>query len=331
MEYVQQVVVQVPAAKRGDIKRLVGQIEAHRPYLREQRGFVDMRIARSRVAAGDTQVLVETRWKDGNALTDYAFGAETVEKIAEANSDIVVPGSLSVTRAEATGVDPESRVREGYERIVMALLVPVGAVVFGFAIIYALSRIYLEIEGDAATVLSAAVALGILLLAWFFAANPKLPVWQMTSILGVIAVALISGAVYAQVKDGPAIHSLVENGHTAEPGETPSPGGPNLVEMHDNYFALPDGTRNPTINVAAGTEIAFDLTNQGAALHNMQIAASGSFVANFCSATSGDPCSVPPRIPAGQSGTITFNLPAGTYDYRCDFHATDMAGQIVVS
>lgn len=330
MEYVQQVVVQVPAAKLGDVPKLIEQIEAHRSYMRQQRGYVSMRILRASEAGGNTQVTVESRWKDGNALTDYTTGAETIASVIERNPELVVPDTLSVTRAEAIDNDPDARARAGYERILMALLVPVGAVAFGFAIIYGLSRIYLQNEGDTATIVSSFIALGILLLAWFFAANPKLPVWQMTSILGVVVLALVSGAVYAQVKDGPHTENLVEASPTAEPGSPAPGGGGNTVEMHDNFFATPDGSKNPTLNVSAGAEVKFDLTNKGAALHNMHVAASGSFAVAFCSATSGDPCSAPPRIAAGQAGTISFTLPAGTYEYRCDFHTADMHGEIVV-
>jgi plastocyanin len=72
------------------------------------------------------------------------------------------------------------------------------------------------------------------------------------------------------------------------------------------------------------------LDNTGTAIHNMHVAAGGSFEASFCTAGGPNPCSDPVRISGGDTGTITLNLPPGTYDYRCDFHASTMHGTIEV-
>jgi plastocyanin len=90
-----------------------------------------------------------------------------------------------------------------------------------------------------------------------------------------------------------------------------------------------NGEENPTLTAAAGTDVTFSLVNNGNALHNMHIAIDG-FDADICSVDDEDPCSQPPRIAADASGEITFNLPAGTYEYRCDFHTAEMAGTLEV-
>jgi plastocyanin len=131
---------------------------------------------------------------------------------------------------------------------------------------------------------------------------------------------------------------VVEGGPTGAPeapppGEEPGappPGEPTgeTIDLEDNVFVF-NGEENPTITIAPDTEMTFTLNNTGTAIHNMHVAASGEFQENFCTGQE-DPCSAPPRISGGDTGTITLNLPPGTYDYRCDFHTTEMNGTIEV-
>jgi plastocyanin len=338
MEYVQQVTVEIPSESLGNVQPLVSELEAHREELRRHRGFVDLSVNRSSEPGGNAMLSVETRWRDLDSLLDYTAADRTVERIVESHADVTVPDSMHVRRMEALESHAESRPQVVYERFASALLVPVGIVGIGLAIIYALSRVYLEIGGDAATPLAIAVATGILLVAWYFASNESAPTWQFGSVAVVAAALLVGGTVYAQVSDGPAVHrdEILAGGHETPgaeetPGavETPGAGGQTVV-MDDNVFVV-DGNNNPTLTAAANTEVTFQLDNEGAAIHNMHIAATGSFGSGICSAGGDNPCSDPSRIRGGQSGTITFNLPAGTYDYQCDFHVTEMSGTLEVS
>lgn len=100
----------------------------------------------------------------------------------------------------------------------------------------------------------------------------------------------------------------------------------NMHEEGGNVFEL--GTeRNPTLTVPAGEEITISLRNDGIAIHNMRFAGDDNTFDNDDDATSD-----PALINGGANGVLTFTAPsdAGTYDYRCDFHPTDMKGQIVV-
>jgi plastocyanin len=77
--------------------------------------------------------------------------------------------------------------------------------------------------------------------------------------------------------------------------------------------------------------VTFTLNNVGSALHNMHVSdADGNFEAAFCTGDGDTPCSEPPRISGGASGEITIDLPAGTYEYRCDFHTSEMVGTLEV-
>lgn len=328
MEYVQHVQVHIAAAKLGDAKTLIDDLEAHRRELRGMRGFAGMQIARSSEQGGDALLTVETRWRDEAAMQAYDGMARTAERVINAHGDVIVPGSLQVRTAEALDQREESGSSVSYERWASAALVPVGIVAIGLGVIYGLSRVYIEWGSDGAIPLAIAVAVGILLLGWYFAANPNVPVWQMGGV-GVAAVALlIGGTVYAQVSPGPEIHRET-------PGPEETPGGPppdgNVLELRDNYFSTAgDGEKNPTITFAAGSEITIDLANEGSAIHNMHIASTGSFDIAICRTGGDAPCSDPASIRGGASGTITFNLPPGTYDYRCDFHTAEMKGTLVV-
>lgn len=95
------------------------------------------------------------------------------------------------------------------------------------------------------------------------------------------------------------------------------------ITLNDNFFDV-DGESNPEIQVAAGTDIAATLTSAGANPHDMRIAGpDGEFNSDD------DIVSDPDAITEGATGTITFNLTAGTYLYQCDFHTDQMKGEIV--
>jgi plastocyanin/mono/diheme cytochrome c family protein len=87
------------------------------------------------------------------------------------------------------------------------------------------------------------------------------------------------------------------------------------VEMDDNVF-IADGVENPTFSLAAGESVTLTLENVGAAIHNM---------------ASEDQVSEPDAIAASETGEIELTFPdPGTYEYVCEFHPTDMVGEIVV-
>jgi plastocyanin len=95
--------------------------------------------------------------------------------------------------------------------------------------------------------------------------------------------------------------------------------------MGDNFFDV-GGQRNPTFTLAAGSTAGLTVANVGTAIHNMRVSGDdGQFD------TGDDMVSDPELISGGSSGTIDIALAAaGTYAYRCDFHPTDMVGDITV-
>jgi plastocyanin/heme-degrading monooxygenase HmoA len=332
MEYVHQVSVLVAAAKLGDARALFDDLEAHRRELRGLRGFVSMSVGRSVETGGDTLVSIETRWKDESALHAYLASARHAVSVIGGHSGITVADSLSTRRLESLDSQAPSKSSIVTERFFTALALPMVVLGIGLAIVYSLSRVYLEMGSDGAVPLAVIIAASIMLVAWYFAQNAQAPVWQMGAVGAAVVAMLIGGTVWAQVSPGPE-HEQVHAGEPT-PGATETPGATpagDVLELHDgggqNVFIL-NGQENPTLTGAAGQEVTLDLKNTGKALHNMHIAASGGFASAICNAAGADPCSDPARISGGKDGTITFNLPAGTYTYRCDFHTAEMSGDL---
>jgi plastocyanin/heme-degrading monooxygenase HmoA len=333
MEYVQTVLARVAAASSAEAyapQGLVSELNAHRDELRSRPGFRGMQIARSTTAEGDLQLSVETRWRDNNSLADYISTEPNVESIIARHSGEVVPGSVQTMQLEAETEETE-RGERVYDRLAFALFVPLGVLAFALLVIYGLSRIYLDLPADAATPLAAVIALAILLISGYLAANPVVPQWQIAGIVGGVVALLAGGAIWAAVYEPDEEDELVVNGGNQTPVATEPAngnGGADVILMGDNFFEY-QGERDPAITVSAGQEVSFTLDNAGNAIHNMHIALEGGYASAICQTGGEDPCSDPARINGGDSGTITFMLDAGEYDFRCDFHPQQMTGTLV--
>jgi len=112
-------------------------------------------------------------------------------------------------------------------------------------------------------------------------------------------------------------------GATPTPAETPSgtPAGGLAVVMKDNIFEPAE------LTVKAGASVAFDLKNEGVAIHNMRIAGpDGSYN------TDDDAVSDPQLVNAGGTATLDWTAPdqPGEIKFQCDFHQPAMAGTITV-
>ena len=93
------------------------------------------------------------------------------------------------------------------------------------------------------------------------------------------------------------------------------------IVMKDNRFEA------DTFTAEEGAEVTFNITNKGAAIHNMRILGEDG-KAN----TDDDAVSDPDLVSAGKTATLTWTAPdeAGEYEFQCDFHLPDMSGTITV-
>jgi plastocyanin/mono/diheme cytochrome c family protein len=172
------------------------------------------------------------------------------------------------------------------------------------------------------------------------ARGPKVP-WTAdpgSATIGSDAIAHKSGN---QIYVAPVSPGTSITGDPASPGDAPcgqrkAPATPSAsvvpvaltdgatVTLGDNFFQM-NNEQNPPFTAAAGQATNLTLHSTGSNVHNLHIdGPDGKFD------TADDPASVPDPIAAGTTATISINLPAGTYNYRCDFHPTEMKGTIVV-
>lgn len=336
MEYIQTILFQVSAAALEQASQgggLISELDEHRDFLKGQHGFKDLRITRSINPEGNILVVVETRWDDDSSLVRYETNEPNVASIVRKYSTVIVPDSLQVLDMEALRTEsswaPAEHAKSAVERVTLPILIPVGVLAFIVLVIYGLSRVYLELGGDAAVALAVGISVGVLIFAFYFANNPKAPSWQIAGVLGVAALVLVGASIWAVAEEDEAEGGEPTNGEVVNGEATPTPGegspppsdGIVAVSMGDNFF-------DPTeITAAAGSDITIDLTNNGAAIHNMRIAGEdGEYN------TDDDVVSDPDIVPGGQTATIEWTAPTtpGDYIFQCDFHPTEMVGTITV-
>jgi plastocyanin len=332
MEYIQTVLFQVTAASLEGATAaggLLPELDEHRNFLKQQAGFVDMRVTRSINPEGNVLVMVETRWSGDDSLVRYETNEPNVVGIVRKHADTIITDSLQVLDMEALRTEsswaPAEKDIETRERVTLPILIPVGVLAFALLVIYGLSRVYLEISGAGATILAASIAGGVLLAGFYFANNPKAPAWQMGGVMAAAALVLLGGTIWAVVEEDEAEGEGNEP-TTTEPtdnGEDPGTGadGEVIVSMGDNFFDPND------ITVAAAADVAFQLTNDGIAIHNMRIAGEdGEYN------TSDDTVSDPAIVSGGGTATLDWTAPEGASEiiFRCDFHPLDMIGTLTV-
>jgi plastocyanin/heme-degrading monooxygenase HmoA len=332
MEYVQTVLARISATKFDEASRpggLLAELDAHSDFLASVPGSRGMQVTRSANPEGDILVVVETRWASNNAMADYSTREPNAAGILNKHKDLLA-GAVEVHRMQSDAAPRQAAPTQVYNRLALALFVPTGVLAFALLVIYGVSRIYLVLPGEWATVMAASLAFGILIVSWYFATHPSVPRWQWAGVALVAAVALGVGGTAAGVYD--------ENNHTVKTPEaaaptggssTPAAPGEPVIDMKDNKFVDASGADLATLTVKSGATI--QIKNTGLAIHNVHVAdASGKYNAAFCAATGGDPCSKPATVSAGGTATLAISLPAGTYDFRCDFHTSEMNGKLTV-
>lgn len=337
MEYIQTILVQVEATRLEQAAQpegLLSELDEHRAFLKEQPGFRDLRITRSINNEGNVLLVIETRWTDDASLVHYETNEPNVAAIVNSHRNVIVADSLQVLDMEALRTEsswrPLEAASEAQARVMMPLVVPLGVLALALLFIYGLSRVYLELNKDAAAGLAAGIAIGILAIAFYLANNPRVPGWQIGGIFVIAAAALAGGAIWAvsNKDEGQAQEQTTAASPSAAPGASPAAsgaaGGQTLVASDSPRQFQFNGQANPTIQVAAGKPVTLTLDNKGTATHNIQLAGDdGTF------GTPDDVATEPLAVGPGATGTLTFTpAKAGTYDFRCQFHPTEMTGKL---
>ena len=344
MEYIQTILFQIPATQLEQASEsggLLADLDGHRQHLQGVGGFRDIRITRSINNEGNVLVVVETRWADDTSLVRYETQEPNAAAIVRSHEGILVRDSLQVLDMEALRTEASFKQAEdavsARERVILPIAIPLGILAFALLAIYGLSRIYLEIGGNGAVALAAGLAIAVLLFAFYFAANPRAPGWQIVGVLSIFALALAGGTAWALIEEDEP-HVEENGGEQANGDATGSDAtdgaatGGTLIILGDNFFEY-DGEREPAISVALGEEVTFDLENQGDSTHNMQVNGTDDTYDIALCETGDDStaCSDPDVIGASMSAKLTVQFDeAGIYNFRCDFHPTEMMGTLVV-
>ena len=211
--------------------------------------------------------------------------------------------------------------REVHERLALPFLIPAAIFFFSVLVIYALSRIYLELNrkavGDVtmATPLALAVALAILGVAAYLAGRPSVPRWQLASIASLAIVLLTGGAIAAAVIEDEKPErppSADGNGN----GTPPPEGGISVELMDFEVHATPES--------APAGPATFDVSNGGSTVHNLRVAQTAlaqdalPTADNQVAEDQIDVVASLDDLDTGTSGTLDADLLAGPYVLFCN-------------
>jgi len=98
-QYVQAVLFQVPPEKIPQLLNgdgLLAALRSHQDRLRLRRGFLAMGVIRSPNEKGEVQMVVETRWRDPEALIAYEEENATIQKLLEGFQGAILAETVQV-------------------------------------------------------------------------------------------------------------------------------------------------------------------------------------------------------------------------------------------
>ncbi len=198
------------------------------------------------------------------------------------------------------------------EKFLIPLAIPVGCAMVIAAIVLSISQILLAVPEGAATVIALVVAIIVLLVCTFFATARTLSRQTIMAGVAVPAIVLFGSGVYAGIyRQNNPKHDAVAG---EQAGAAPQPA---TQVTTDNKFS------STTYTVEANKPIVIPIKNQGAALHNMHILDAKD--------TNGQDFKTD-LLPPGGSANLSFSIAeAGTYNFQCDVHPTEMKGTITVT
>ena len=130
MEYVHTTLAQIAANRVSEADALFRELEAHRDVASAMRGYQGMRVNRTSHPEGNVLVVVETRWSGNNDMVDYAAAKENAESIIGKYDSLLVPGSVQTHRMESLSGERAEAPNRTYDRLALALFVPVGVLAF---------------------------------------------------------------------------------------------------------------------------------------------------------------------------------------------------------
>lgn len=110
-------------------------------------------------------------------------------------------------------------------------------------------------------------------------------------------------------------------GGGAAAGAAGAPGGPVNEVTSDNNGAMPDKFSVTSIDATVGKPVTINVQNQGKALHNWHLLDT--------TGVNGTPMT--PLLQPSQTGSLTLTFSqAGTFNFQCDVHPTEMKGAVTV-
>ncbi len=202
------------------------------------------------------------------------------------------------------------------DRLVLPLLLPLGALVIIAVPVIGFSRILLSVSSHGATITALAVAVGIMLVAARLSSLPRIRAASLVGMLGAVAgIAMIAGGVAL---------ATIGSGEGGGPPKPPPPQG-EIVAITAPVGAAAKGFDPSTVDASPGSvTIKFDNADTSADnTHNVQV---------FSDKARTQPVSqlVPPFPGPAVKDIPVGTLKEGTYYFQCDVHPTTMNGTIVV-
>ena len=261
------------------------------------------------VSVGSAQLPRPSPWPLAGAIALGIVGlgvavGHTLVLIGLACGVLAAAGWLS----QAWRADPTFTPREG-ALISTRLLAPVGLPLMALALIgvvvVSVSRLLLALPRNGSIIAAFLLAVALLIAFFMLASRPNLARNGLVFLAGFAVVAVVSaGSVSAA------------NGYrTFEHHDT---GTPAPVDVQAQGIAF----NTKTITVTAGEVSTIDFKNLDPIYHNVAV----------YDATTGAPYWNGEPIKGTKKITYThiFDMPPGTYTFRCDFHPTSMVGTFVV-